>query len=45
VLGIGLVALVAAVLIPFRDSTSTATDALALVIPVDQQERYRAELD
>jgi two-component system sensor histidine kinase KdpD len=34
VLGIGLVILVAAVLIPFRDSTSTATDALALVIPV-----------
>ncbi|MEY2434464.1 MAG: hypothetical protein QOC92_4189 [Acidimicrobiaceae bacterium] len=33
-LGIALVAAIAAALIPVRDNTSTATDALALVVPV-----------
>ena len=33
-LGVGLVVMIALVLAPFRDSTSTATDALALVLPV-----------
>ena len=33
-LGVGLVIVVGVLLVPFRDSTSTATDALALVVPV-----------
>jgi len=32
--GVALVALIAALLVPFRARTSTATDALALVVPV-----------
>ena len=32
--GVGLVAVIGLLLVPFRDSTTTATDALALVIPV-----------
>ena len=32
--GVGLVAVLAAALVPFRDDTSTATTALALVVPV-----------
>jgi two-component system sensor histidine kinase KdpD len=34
IVGVGLVAGFAAALVPFRDSTSTATTALALVVPV-----------